>query len=413
MKRNWIRIGIIVLVIAAIALFVYPHLTASAASTANIQTVAVQRGNIVATVSAAGNVSAPEDANVAFQTTGQIAKVNVQVGDPVKKGQVLMQLNTTNLKLALQSAQASEASAQANYDATKAKAATNEDQLVVAKAALDNAQAALQQAQAAYDKVASAPNIGMLSQSLNLQQATNNYNSALATYKETAATINNDALKQAQAQLNQAQIAVEQAQQNLDEATIVAPFNGYVAAVNYSVGDMAGSGAAVEVVNLSTLEVNATVSEIDVVKVQAGQTAQMTLDALPNKTYTATVTQVGPSGTITQGVVNYPVTFRVDNTTGEIKPGMTASLNIDVAQANNVLYVPTRAVRTVGNRETVTVLYKGQEIAVPIQTGLSNYQNVQVTQGLKQGDLVVLNQTQTTSPRVGGGGGGGFFRLGG
>jgi HlyD family secretion protein len=451
-NRRWIIVGIIVIAIV-IAWVAYPRLTASASATANLQTVPVQRGNIVATVSAAGNVTAPEDASLAFQTSGRVAKVNVQVGDQVKEGPTLMQLDTsdlelalqsaqanladaqasydaskTNLQVALQTAQANLASAQANYDSTKAKAGTNEDQLIVAKATLDNATAALQQAQAAYNQVASRPDIAMLPQATQLQQATNNYNSALANYKMTAATINNDALKQAQAQLDSAQaalnqaqhnmttstqaaqaqlksaqVAVEQAQNNLAKATLVAPFSGVVAAVNYSAGDTVGAEPAVEIVNLSSLEVNATLSEIDVVKVKPGQTAQMTFDALPNKTYTATVAEVGPAGTITQGVVNYPVTLRVANTTGEIKPGMTANLNIDVAQADNVLMIPARAVHQQGNRKTVTVLSQGKEITVPIQTGLSNDQSVEVTQGLEQGEQVVLNPVQVSAPQFRGG----------
>ncbi len=409
MKRNRVVIaGVVVLVIVLTALFAYPRLTASAASATHLQTATVERGNIVATVSAAGNISAPEDAKLAFQTTGRVAKVNVQVGDPVKPGELLMQLDTTDLELALQSAQANLASAQANYDAAQAKNATNADQLIVAKAQLDKVTAALQQAQAAYDKVAWRSDIGMLPQSLALQQATDDYKSALATYKMTAATINDTALKQAQAALDGAKVAVDEAQHNLDKAKIVAPFDGVVAAVNYRVGDSAGANTAVEIANLSTLQVNATLSELDIVKVKVGQTAPMTLDALPGKTYTAQVTEVDPVGTVTQGVVNYLITLKVTNNDGAIKPGMTANLSIATARRENVLLVPTRAVHAQGNRKIVTVLYKGQEIAVPIETGLANDQFIEVTQGLKPGDQVVLNQAQVSQPTFRGGGFRGF-----
>lgn len=386
--------------------------------------IPVEPGRIVATVSAAGNTSTLNEASVAFQTTGRVAKVHVQVGDRVEKGQVLMELDTTDLQLALQSAQASLAGAQASYDDAASKNSQNPQQLVAAKATLDKAQAAVAQAQAAYDRIggSSNPQIGMTSQARILQQATDDYNSALANYKIAAAGINDSALRQAQATLDQAKVAVQQAQSNLDKTKIVAPFDGAVAAVNYNVGDTVGGGsagstvgtsAAVTVVNTATLQVNAALSEIDVVKVKPGQTAQLSLDALPGNTYTATVTEVGPVGAVTQGVVNYPVTLTVPNGGGEIKPGMTANLNIVVAQQDNVLVVPTRAIHTQGNPKNVTVLYKGQQITAPVQTGLSNDQSIVVTSGLRVGDQVILNATTTSQPRTPNFGPGGGFRFGG
>ena len=407
--KKIIVLGLLI-VLAVVGYLGWSHYTASAASTTNLKTVAVRRGTIVATVSAAGNVSATQNEDLAYDTTGRVAKVNVQVGDQVKKGEVLMQLDTTDLQLALQSAQANLASAQANYEAAQAKNAQNPEQLAVAKAQLDNAQAALQQAQAAYNQVAWRSDIGMLPQSTALQQATNNYQAALANYKLTAATINDSALKVAQASLDQAQVAVKQAQDNLAQAQIVAPFDGVVGAVNYSVGQFADtSTTAVQVVSLGSLEVDATVSELDVPKLKLGQTASLTFDALPSKTYTATVTSISPVGTITQGVVDYPVTFTVANTTGSIKPGMTANVNIVVARAQNVLVIPARAVRFQGQRKTVDVLENGKPVTTPIQTGLSNDQLIEVTSGLSSGEQVVLTSLAPASaPTLRGGGFGGF-----
>jgi multidrug resistance efflux pump len=147
--------------------------------------------------------------------------------------------------------------------------------LVVAKAALDKATVALQQAQSEYDKVAWRNDVGMTSQAATLQQASIDYQSALANYQIAAAGINDTALKQAQAQLDGAQIAVEQAQRNLDKAKIVAPFDGMVAAVNYSVDDTAGSNTAVSIVDLS-LQVKVMVAEVDMPKIKVGESAQMT-----------------------------------------------------------------------------------------------------------------------------------------
>ncbi|MGE5262338.1 MAG: efflux RND transporter periplasmic adaptor subunit, partial [Acidobacteriota bacterium] len=430
MKRNvLIIIVVVVVVVLAAGYFGWQQMNASAATAARVQTTTVQRGTLVATVSAAGNVSAPQQAAIAFQTTGRVAKVNVQVGDAVKSGQVLMELDTADLQLALKSAQADHAGAQANYDASqtnlpfalktaqsnlasaqaayedaKSKNAQNPNQLIVAKTALDKATVTLQQAQSAYDAIAWRSDIGMTSQATTLANATSDYHSALANYRITAATINDTALRTAQsavdnaqvavdqaqhnldtslrvsqATLDNAKVAVDQAQRNLDKAKIVAPIDGSVAAVNYNVGDTAGSSAAVSLADLSQLQVKVQIAEVDMAKIKVGDTAQMTLDALPGNTYNAKVIAIAPVGTVTQGVVNYPVTVAVSGSNAEVMPGMTANLAVVVDQRQNALLIPNRAVRTQGNQKIVTVLYKGQQITTPIGLGLENDTMAEIT----------------------------------
>ncbi|MBI3741708.1 MAG: efflux RND transporter periplasmic adaptor subunit, partial [Chloroflexi bacterium] len=188
-----------------------------------------------------------------------------------------------------------------------------------------------------------------------------------------------------------------------------------VSAVNLNVNDTAGTNAAAAaIVDLSSLQVRVTLSEVDIAKIKTGQTAQMTVDALSGKTYNAQVQTVSPVGTVTQGVVNYPVTLVVSNVDGAIKPGMTANLAIAVERRENVLIIPNRAVRTQGNSKTVTVLFKGEQISVPIGTGLSNDSFVEVTNGLNEGDTVIIQTTQTRTGNVPGVGGQGaqFFAPG-
>ncbi len=403
MKRNLVIIGIVVVVVAVIAVFLgIQQMNASAAaSNVKLQTVAVTRGNLVATVSEAGNISAPTTASVAFQTSGTVAKVNVQVGDKVKKGQPLMSLDPTNLQFALKTAQTNLVTAQANLASAKLKAAQAPQQLIAAKATLDNAAVALQQAQAAYDVVAWRADVAMTSQAAALQTATNNYQSALANYNITASNYNDtSAVQTAQASVDQAQIALQQAQLNLANAQIVAPIDGQVTTVNFNVGDTA-SGTAVVIADVTHLQVKATVAEIDIPSIKVGQTAQLTLDALPGKTYTTTIASIDPVGTVTSGVVNYLVTANLTDPDGDVLPGMTATINVETDSRTNVLLAPLRAIHTQGTTKTATVLYNGQQILVPVTTGLSDNTSVEITSGLKAGDEVVLNATTTTTPRGG------------
>ncbi len=410
MKHNSFIIFVVVLIVLAIAaMFGWQRMTASAASTAKPQLATVQRGSLIATVNAAGNVSTPEEATLVAQATGRVSKVNVQVGDRVKKGDVLLELDSTDQQLALKTAQANLVTAQANYDSAQLKAGQLPDQIIAAKAAVTKAQVALDKAQGDYNGIAWRGDVSGTTQAATLRQATIDYETALANYRVAVSNLNDTSLRQSQAAVDNAQISVEQAQRNIDKTKIVAPMDGTVSQVNFSVGDTIGTGTAISIVDLSNLQVKVTIAEVDMAKLKVGETAQMTLDALPGKTYTARVIAMSPVGTITQGVVNYPVIVAVTDADGAIKPGMTANLAIEVDHRDNVLLLPTRAVRTQGNQRIVTVAYKGQNIQVPVQTGLSSDTSIEIVSGLQEGDQVLLNQTTTTGGARGLGGPGVFF----
>ena len=408
MKRKMFLIGVVAIILVAGAFFWnrQNQSASAAATTAKTQTATVQRGSLAATVSAAGNVSAPTTAALAFSTSGRVTQVNVQVGDSVKKGAVLMLLDTSDLQSALKTAQLGLTDAQATYASAKIDYAQNPNQLIIAKAALNQAQVAMQKAQADYDPIAWRPDVGMTTQSVALQAATDTYRSALATYNITAASINDSALKAAQVKIDEAQIAVDDAQRNQSNARLVAPFDGVVSAVNYGAGETA-SGAAVTLIDPSVLQVKVTISEVDIAKVQLGETAAMTLDALTGKAYTATVISVSPVGTVSSGVVNYTATLEIKNADGAIKPGMTANLALEVERRDNVLLVPVRAVRTSGTRKIVTVQADGQSTQNTVTTGLSNDTSIEIVSGLKEGDVVVINATTTSTSSANAAAGGG------
>ncbi|HOG47014.1 MAG TPA: efflux RND transporter periplasmic adaptor subunit, partial [Anaerolineae bacterium] len=393
---------------------------ARAEAATNWQTAQVHRGALTATINAAGAVQAASQVSLAFQTGGQLTEIRVSEGEQVQAGQVIAVLDTSDLELAvaqseaaltiqqakleqtkgaanpndLAAAEAGLASAQAAYDAAKAKAGLNDAQLTVARAALDKATMALQDAQAAYDRVAWQPGIAAMPQSKALQQATIDYESAKANYDLQVAAINDTAVKSAYAQLvqaeaqlaklkgglstqeaiiadaqvKQAHISLQQARNKLQAASLTAPFAGTVTRLALQVGQMVAAGTAVgSLADLGTLEIAVDMSEIDVARVQVGQEVDITLDALPGSAFKGHVSKVAASGTSTQGVVNYPVVIRFDEAGAAIKPGMTANASIVIERRDNVLLVPTRAVRTQGGQRVVQVLRERQVVDVPVQ----------------------------------------------
>ncbi len=196
-----------------------------------------------------------------------------------------------------------------------------------------------------------------------------------------------------------AQAAVDAAQATLDQVQLLAPFSGMITELDIAPGDIVSSGKqAFRIDDLSSIFVDLQVSEIDINNLQIGQPATLTFDAIPNKEYTGVVTKIGVVGTVSQGVVNYPVTVQITNPDDVVKSGMTAAVSVVIAQHDNVLMVPNQALRVAGNQRTVTILFEGQQIPVQVSIGLTNETMSEVTGNqLKEGDEVVINPSNATT----------------
>jgi RND family efflux transporter MFP subunit len=273
-----------------------------------------------------------------------------------------------------------------------------------AKSALDSARANLTKLQTQVDSN------DVKSAQLQLQTAQNNL--AKLLNGRDAAT-----LKISETGVSQAELSLKQAQRALDKAKITAPFDGVVAQVNINPGQSAASATAsttgtvssgdIQLVDLDHLQIVVNLSEVDSPRVMEGQTAQLTFDALPDVNLEGKVVQIWPAGVQSSGVVNYPVTVELANTPASVKPGMSTNLNIVVDERDNVMTVPNRAVKTQGKQKYVLVLFEGQQIRTPVETGLSNDTVTEISSGLKEGDTVILSTTTTSTSNRGIGGIGG------
>jgi multidrug efflux pump subunit AcrA (membrane-fusion protein) len=135
---------------------------------------------------------------------------------------------------------------------------------------------------------------------------------------------------------------------------------------------------------------------------------EITLDALSDVTLEGTVSKIAPAGTVSSGVVNYPVTVALTKSADGVKTGMTANLEIVTDERQNVLTVPNKALKTVpsGKQKVVTLLRNGQQVQVPVQVGMASDTATEITGGLNEGDVVVVSGATTTSTTTGGGIGG-------
>ena len=183
------------------------------------------------------------------------------------------------------------------------------------------------------------------------------------------------------------------AQATLNMARIVAPFDGTVTNVNSKPGDQVGPGTvAFRLDDLSRLLVDVQVSEVDINRIQVGQPVSLIFDAILNKEYSGVVSEVSPVGTTAQGTVDFTVTVEISDADEDVRPGMTAAVNMVIDQLENVLLVPNRAVRTREGERVVYVLRDGTLEPVEIRLGASSEDMSQVLEGeLDEGDQIVLN----------------------
>ncbi|TEU14010.1 MAG: HlyD family efflux transporter periplasmic adaptor subunit [Anaerolineales bacterium] len=209
-----------------------------------------------------------------------------------------------------------------------------------------------------------------------------------------------------EAQVEQARLSLEQAEKQLESAALVAAYDGVILDLNVGEGEGVGATMVVAVLaDLSTLEIVAPLSELDVVSVQEGQMVTVQLDALPEVHLRGQVVLVAPAAQIAQGVANYATTIVVNDPSGMVRPGMSANMYIITDRRQDVLVAPNRAVRSQGQQRVVAVL-KGTELEwVPLETGAYNDTMTEIVSGLDEGQEIVANPPNPASQQPRGMGG--------
>ncbi|TQS25386.1 efflux RND transporter periplasmic adaptor subunit [Microbispora sp. KK1-11] len=328
-------------------------------------TTRVTRGTVLASVSASGSVESARTRALDFAANGTVESVLVESGDKVKKGQVLARIDDTAARESLEAAQAS----------------------------LDAAEEADTSTASGYSQYISARN------------------------------------------------AYRSAKRALAGTVIKAPFAGVVTAVNGAVGGSSGasggsggssqggqaqsqSGSAgssgtggssgfIEIADPVHLRIVGNFTEADVSRIKVGQAATVSFDALTGVTAAGKVTVVDPQPQTNNNVVQYAVTISLTDVPSTVRLGQTATVQVAVGKADDVLTVASSAITTAGGQTTVTVLENGKQVVKRVEVGLKGDTTTEIKSGLQEGDQVVRPQASTTGGGGGiqfPGGGGGFGR---
>lgn len=343
--------------------------TRSSASAAYMTQPVLQQ-DLTQSVTASGTVTPQDTVNVGTQVSGTISAIYVDFNSKVHKGQVLAQLDTSQLQAQLAQAQAGLQQAQAQAAAQAQTAGGQQANIEGAQAGVESAQAnvskahsALSVAQQTVARDKSLLSQGFISQSqydadasseIAAQSALQSAQAAVEQARaQTASTSSQagaaqDTAAAAQASVAGAQAQVQQDELNVQRATIVSPVDGTVIARDVSVGQTVAASLQTPTLfsiaqNLHKMEVDISVGEPDIGNVRAGDAVTFNVLAYPNQTFKGTVSQVRVNPQTVNNVVTYTVVTLVDNPGGQLLPGMTANATIAVKTAKNALVVPLQA----------------------------------------------------------------------
>lgn len=235
-------------------------------------------------------------------------------------------------------------------------------------------------------------NVNTLAQNISSQKIT--IDQLQAQLNLTLAGSTKEDIDAQRAVVEQAQASVTAIQVKIAKASLVSPVSGVVTVQNAKIGEIATPGVVmVSLISDQGLEVDANIAEADIGKVAVGDDAVMTLDAFQGQTFNGKVSHIDPGETAVEGVPTYKTTFQFDNLGPEVKPGMTANIDITTATHNNVVYIPQRTVTTATDGTRTIQVYHGAHTPLETRTvtvGIRDENgNIEITSGLNEGEVVV------------------------
>ena len=391
-KRLYIGAGVAIVVMGGAAGFATlkgasPEFDASRLAT-------VERGTMVKSVVATGKVEPTTKIEIKSKANGIIKALNADVDLAVKEGDILVELDKEQLAAALRGAEANLLAARASLEAAEAQARKNSVEAEGPDAEF---------ARRAYDRARS-----LYTQSLIAQSTLDDAHGLvdMADNRKRAAqsqlAISQAKVAEARAQVAQAKAAADRAAEDVANATIRAPIRGTVLSRDVEIGSPVSSilnlGANATLVmtlgDIAQVFVRGKVDEADIGGVRLGQQARIRVETFKDKSFNGRVTQISPMGVEKDNVTNFEVRVSIDNPGKELKANMTANAEIVLEEHPDSLIVPEAAITYDAQKNAfVDVLSPGSKTGrqkTQVKVGVGNGTRIQILEGLKQGDKVVL-----------------------
>ena len=430
-KKSAIKWGVIALIIVALGALAYTFLKPEEEKPSYL-TAPVEVGDIENNVMASGKVKALNTVDVGAQVSGEVTNLYVEVGDEVKQGDLIAQIDQVTQKNSLSNEQASLEQSEAALQSAQAESLSKQASLKSAYADLASRQSELKQAQSDFARLQGLLAIDAISQQDYDTQATKvataqasvaNARAAIDTAQAAIATATANINSQ-QAALRKSQTNVATAQEDLSYTTIRAPISGTVVSVTTEQGTTVNANQTaptiVTLADLSTVRINAQISEADVINVNAGMPAYFNIIGNPDKQYDATLTAIEPAPeeisktSSTDSAIYYVGYVEVANPERLFRIDMTAQIYIIIDQAKDALLVPSAAIQerparnqTEGQAKTSKVVRvlsdDGTVEPRTVEVGIDNRVNAQILSGLKEGEQVIIGEGNANASGKGGG----------
>lgn len=442
-KKSAIKWGVIAFVIVALGALAYKTFKPKD-TTPSYLTATAEIGDIENNVMASGKVKALNTVDVGAQVSGEVTRLFVDVGDEVKKGDLIAQIDQVTQKNNLSNEQASLEQSEAALQSARAELLSRQAGLKSAQADFASRQAELKQAQADFSRLQGLLAIDAISQQdydtqatkvATAQAAVANARAAIDTAKAAIATTEANINSQ-QAALRKSQTNVSTAQEDLSYTTIRAPMSGTVVSVTTEQGTTVNANQTaptiVTLADLSTVRINAQISEADVINVKAGLPVYFNIIGNPDQKYDATLKAIEPAPekisdtSSTDAAIYYVGYIEVPNTERRFRIDMTAQVYIVINQAKDALLIPSAALQPAGKSRKsgnakkgaatantaasgdnnshpdndsgatmamVRVLKAdGEVVEQTVKVGINNRVNAEILSGLKEGDEVILSE---------------------
>jgi len=341
MKKKWLWIGLAVVLVGVVVAMSFARQAGKKG--VGVQLARVRVEDITSRVRAPGKIEPRTQVKISADVMGKIVRLNVKEGDPVKKGQLMLQLDDTQYRSTLSQTQAALSSAKAR----------NRE----AQNALKVSSSTFERQKALYDQKLLSP--------AEWDQATQSHDAAQSLALTSAEEV------------SRSEAAMQGAADNLRKTRFEAPIDGVVSALNVEAGEIVIMGTMnnpgtqiLSVSDMSRMLVRADVDETDVVDITLGQKAKITVDAMPDTSFPGTVVEIGNTAKRSQtsaveGQTNFEVKVVFDQTVPEVRPGMTADVDVETATHSKAMGVPIQAVVVRTERELERAAKKGGKDAKP------------------------------------------------
>ena len=419
-KKSAIKWGAIALILVAIAALAY-HFLKPEEEAPNYLTATVEVGDIENNVMASGKVKALNTVDVGAQVSGEVTRLYVAVGDEVQQGDLIAQIDQVTQNNTLSNEQASLEQSEAALQSAQAEALSRQAGLKSAYADLASRQAELKQAQSDFARLQGLVAIDAISQQEYDTQATSvdtakaavaNAQAAIDTAKASIVTAQADISSQ-QAAIRKSQTNVSTAEEDLSYTTIRAPISGTVVSITTEQGTTVNANQTaptlVTLADLSTVRINAQISEADVINVNAGMPAYFNIIGNPDKQYNATLTAIEPAPeqisdtSSTDSAIYYVGYVEVPNAERLFRIDMTAQIYIIIDQAKNALLVPSAVIQEKPSKNKAAEQSKASKFVRvlkedgsveerAVKVGIDNRVNAQILSGLKEGEVVIISE---------------------